>query len=136
MKINITISLDKELVERLKEENNYSDLINREVKAYYDGVEAYNIKKLKKKRVETKQILKEKRKELKEINKKIEKVETKEARILKITKKYPSYVFKIMEGCDTQAKFWTIFRDDKILRRYKWLELKKLFNNLKGGGGL
>ena len=134
MKINITISLDREIVEKLKEENNYSELINRELKAFYDGVEAYSFKKLKQKQAEIKRFLKEKRKNLKEINQKIQKVETKEAQILKITKKYPQYVFKIIEGCSTQAKFWIIFRGDDVLKKYSWIEMKKLFKSLKGGG--
>jgi len=133
MKINITITLDKEIVERLKEENNYSDLINREMKAYYDGVEAYSLKKLKQKQVEIKRFLKQKRKEVKQINQKIEKIEGKELEILKLVKKYPEYVIKLVGGIKKERNLFQIYQTDKELKKIGWKETKNIFKKLKGG---
>jgi len=133
MKINITITLDKEIVEKLKEENNYSDLINREMKAYYDGVEAYSLKKLKQKQVEIKRFLKQKRKEVKQINQKIEKIEGKELEILKLVKKYPEYVIKLVGGIKKERNLFQIYQTDKELKKIGWKETKNIFKKLKGG---
>jgi len=134
MKINITISLDSEIVEKLKAENNYSDLINREMKAYYEGVSSYNLKKLKQKQAELKKIVKESRKEAKIINQKIEKIETNEAKILRLVKNYPKNVIKIVEGSESEKKLWVNYQTTKILREIGWKNIKQLFKDLKGGG--
>lgn len=133
MKINITITLDKEIVEKLKEENNYSDLINREMKAYYDGVEAYSLKKLKQKQAEIKRLFKQKRKEEKEIKQKIEKIETKESKILKFVKKYPDKIIKLISGIEKERNLFQIYQNDSELRKLGWKTTKEIFKNLKGG---
>lgn len=138
MKINITISLDKEIVERLKEENNYSVLINKEIKAYYEGVESLNLKKLKQKYTEIKRILKEKRREAREMIRKIEKIEQKESRILKITSSLSAETIKIIRGCRNLMTLLELYKTKdprmKFLKKYQWMELKNFFNYVKGGG--
>lgn len=78
MKATLTISLDTDLIEKLRKENNYSDLINKEMKAYYDVETIKNLKDLKKKQVEIKGILKENRKKLRDIDVNIEIIDKKE----------------------------------------------------------
>ena len=77
MKTNITISLDSEIVRRLKAETNYSDLINEQMKGFYSVKTCENEQILKTNLAKTKQILKENRKKRREI----------EAVLLKIDKK-------------------------------------------------
>ena len=61
-KQNLTISLDQELVEKLKEETNYSDVINEQMKGFYAVKSCENVEVLKLNLAKTKQILKENRK--------------------------------------------------------------------------
>lgn len=133
MKINITISLDSEIVERLKAESNYSELINKEIKAYYEGVLSNNLKKLKQKQAELKKILKESRKEAKIINQKIEKIETNESKFLRLVKTYPNNVIRIVENSESEMKLWANYQTTKILREIGWKNIKKLYKDLKGG---
>jgi D-hexose-6-phosphate mutarotase len=78
MKTTITISLDQELVYKLKEENNYSDLINMHMNAYYNVKDVQNIQILKQNLEKSKVIVKENRKKQREIIKTIEKLKQKE----------------------------------------------------------
>ena len=82
MKTTITICLDQELVLKLKEENNYSDIINQQIKAYYNIKDVQNIGILKENLAKTKQIIKENHKKQREIVKLIEKLKEKEKNIL------------------------------------------------------
>lgn len=140
MKINITISLEKEIVERLKEEDNYSELINREIKAYYEGVESLNLKRLKQKHAEIKLILKQKRRESREVGRNIEKLEQKESRILKITTKLSPETIKIIRGCSSVVILRELYKTKdprmKFLKKYGWMELRKFYDFVKGGGQL
>jgi len=77
MKQNITISIDQEVVYKLKGENNYSDVVNEQMKSYYAVRSCENLVTLRQNLTKTKQILKENRKKRREI----------EAQILKIEKK-------------------------------------------------
>jgi len=85
MKSNLTLSLDTELVAKLKREKNYSDLINEQMKGYYDVKCIESLQVLKENQQKTKQIIKENRKRLKEIDKNILKIKEKEKIILKET---------------------------------------------------
>jgi len=84
MKHNITISLDHEIVSKLKQENNYSDVINEQMKAFYEEESIENIQILKEKLVKTKQIIKESNKKRRDIEKHMEKLRIKEKRILNL----------------------------------------------------
>ena len=86
MKINITISLDKEIVMKLKEESNYSDVINEQMKGYYDVKLIDNLEILNQKLAEIKQNLKISRKKRRVI----------EESIAKITKKHKLFKKKML----------------------------------------
>ena len=76
MKNNITISLDDEIVRKLKAETNYSDVINEQMKGYYDVKLIDNLEILNQKLTEIKQnskILRKKRRVIEENIAKIDK---------------------------------------------------------------
>jgi len=76
MKNNITISLDSEIVLKLKAESNYSDVINEQMKGYYDVKLIDNLEILNQKLTEIKQnskILRKKRRVIEENIAKIDK---------------------------------------------------------------
>ena len=87
MKTTITICLDQELVFKLKEESNYSDIINQQIKAYYDIKDVQNIGILKENLAKTKQIIKENHKKQREIVKLIDNLKKKEKEVVSICKK-------------------------------------------------
>ena len=134
MKINVTISLDEGVVYKLKAQNNYSNLVNDQLKAYFEGVEEFNLGKLKEKQAKTKQIIKKSIAEAKVLDLKIKKIEEKESKILSLGRKYPDIVFKYIDSSTDVMKFYAFFRSDHKLKRYTWMELKKLYNQMKGGG--
>lgn len=134
MKINLTISLDEGIVYKLKAQNNYSNVVNDQLLRYFGGVEEFNLTKLKQKQAEINGILKKSRAEAKVLGLKIKKIEEKESKFLSLGRKYPDIVFKYIESCDNVMKFYSFFRSDPNLKQYTWIELKKLFNEMKGGG--
>ncbi|MBR9679357.1 MAG: hypothetical protein GON13_03760 [Nanoarchaeota archaeon] len=77
MKAIITISLDTELIKKLKGESNYSDVINEQMKGYYDVKLIDNLEILNEKLVEIKQNLKFSRKKKRVIEESITKIEKK-----------------------------------------------------------
>ncbi len=77
MKNNITISLDSEIVLKLKAETNYSDVINEQMKGYYAVKTCENAETLKLNLAKTKQILKENRKKRREIEEQLNKIDKK-----------------------------------------------------------
>ena len=78
MKSIITISLDQEIIKFLKEETNYSDVINEELKARYTLKKIENLEVLNKKLAEIKQNMKIFRKKRRIIEDNIEKITQKE----------------------------------------------------------
>ena len=82
MKTIITISLDTEIVKLLKAETNYSDLINQEMKGYYDVKKIENLEFLNKKLAEIKQNLKISRKKRRDVEETINKI-TKKQKLFK-----------------------------------------------------
>ncbi len=86
MKSNITLSLDVDLIKQLKQEDNYSDLVNEQIKAYYDVRDVENLRLLQQNLLKTKQILKENRKKERQIKATIEKIKSKEKDILEKTR--------------------------------------------------
>ena len=87
MKTNITISLDLEIVRKLKAEKNHSDLINEQMKGYYDVKLIENKELLNQKLSEIKQILKISRKKKRDIDDLLDKIEKKDRKIKKFLKK-------------------------------------------------
>ena len=87
MKNNITISLDSEVVKKLKAEKNYSDLINEQMKGYYDVKLIENKELLIQKQQEIKQILKISRKKKRDIDDLLNKIDKKDRKIKKFLKK-------------------------------------------------
>ena len=87
MKTNITISLDPEIVRKLKAEPNYSDLINEQMKGYYDVKMISSKEVLNQKLVEIKQILKENRKKKRDIDDILNKIDRKDRKIKKFLRK-------------------------------------------------
>ena len=86
MKAIITISLDTELIKKLKAESNYSDVINEQMKGYYDVKQIDNLEILNEKLAEIKQNLKISRKKRRII----------EESIAKITKKHKLFKKKML----------------------------------------
>jgi len=78
MKNNITISIDSEIVRKLKEESNYSDVINEQMKGYYAVKTCENVEILRLNLAKTKQILKENRKKRREIEAVLSKIDKKQ----------------------------------------------------------
>ena len=87
MKSNITISLDPEIVKKLKAEINYSDLINEQMKGYYNVKLVENKEALDQKLLEIKQILKISRKKKRDIDDMLNKIEKKDRKIKKFLRK-------------------------------------------------
>lgn len=87
MKSTINISLDTEIIAKLREEHNYSDLINREMDGYYNSDKSENVVFLKQKLAEIKQISKINNKKKRLIEKKLLKIREKEKKILEKRKK-------------------------------------------------
>ena len=78
MKTNITITIDEEIARKLRAETNFSDLINEQMKGYYDVKKIENIEFLNQKLVEIKQILKKNRKKRRDVEETIEKINQKQ----------------------------------------------------------
>jgi len=132
MKVTKPFCVDSDLLDELSKIN-ASDLVNSLLRDHFDGKNSMNLGKLKQKLSKNLQKKKVLLKETRELRRKIAKIEEKEAKILKISKQYPPYVFKIIDGCKNLPALFATFRHDKTLKEFGWMELKKLFNNLKGG---
>lgn len=78
MKQTITISLDREIIDELKKENNYSNAINEQLKAMYNTNKSKNLEILNKNLEESLKELKKTRKKVKEIKESIGEIKKKE----------------------------------------------------------
>ncbi len=72
------MSLDIEVIEELKKEKNYSNIVNEEMLMYFNNKNSRNLSVLYNKLTETKQFIKEKRKKARELTKKIDHIKLKE----------------------------------------------------------
>ena len=90
---------------------------------------------MKQKQAQLKKILKESSKEVKVINQLIEKIETKESKILRLVKTYPKLVIKIVAGSPNEKNLWANYQTTKILKDIGWKNIKQLHKDLKGGVG-
>jgi len=133
MKVTKPFCVDADLIDELTKVN-ASELVNSLLLEHFDDKNSMNLGKLKRKLSENLQKKRVLLKETRDLRVKITKIEEKEAKILKISKKYSDYVFKVIDGCDDVMKFFASFRSDDKLKKYQWRELKQLFKNLKGGG--
>lgn len=134
MKINITISMDEDVVHYLKGQTNYSKLANDVLKEYIEGISDNDLPKLKEKLAKINQKQAKNRRRKKEITQKIKKIKEKESKILNLSKKYPDIVFKSIESCKTTMELYNLFRSGDDLKKFRWVDLKKLFIEMKGGG--
>jgi len=94
MKSTLTISLDTDLIELLRKEDNYSDAINQQLRGFYFGDRCDNIKILRENKREIEQKLKQMRKKAREIDKKLQKIVDNERKIAekkKIIEVFPRY---------------------------------------------
>lgn len=87
MKQSITICLDSELVAQLKEEENYSNVINEQIKALYNVKQCKNLSKLQQDLKELKQEIKQKRKKQREIEQNISEIRGNEKKTLELLQK-------------------------------------------------
>ena len=78
MKINITLSLDEEIVRLLKETSNYSKLVNEQMEVFFRTSSVRNKKILKQNLADIKQLVREKNKKRREIEKQLIKIAEKE----------------------------------------------------------
>jgi molybdopterin converting factor small subunit len=81
MKTNLTLSLDVEIVQKLKKEDNYSDVVNEQIKGFYNVKNIESVEILEQKLIETKKKIRENNKEKREIVKNIEKIKEKERKM-------------------------------------------------------
>lgn len=87
MKTNITLSLDRDIVDDLQREDNYSNLVNEQMKAFFNIKSLDSIAFLKSELKKIKQILKENKKKKREIEAQMEKIRKKEKKTLENSKK-------------------------------------------------
>lgn len=137
MKINITLSLDESVVYWLKGQNNYSNVANEALKDQIDADSDTNLQKLSKILEETKQIIKKTRAKERVLKQKIEKVKQKESRILKLYNSVPAKVLQDIQSFKNLTVITLRNRYDAIYKKnydIKWMDLKKVFEEVKGGG--
>lgn len=86
MKCNITLCLDEEIIKKLKKEDNQSEAVNEQMKAYYNIKDVQNLRFLKENLSKIKQESKENRRKEREIKSQIAKIELKEKEIIQKTR--------------------------------------------------
>jgi len=97
MKTNLTLSLDSDIAIKLKRESNYSDLVNEQIKLYYDANQINNQQILRENLQKIKQNIRESNKKRREIEAKIAKIKQKEEYILEKVKSRPALIKRITE---------------------------------------
>lgn len=135
MKVNITLSLDEEVVHYLRGQKDYSPLANKVLKEYIEGAETENLLKLKQKLVEINQKQAKDRRLKKEIVTKIKKITEKERKILKITRGLNEREMELLKNCDSRIKLSLIYKQTS-LKNHKFIDVKKIWTELKGGGAI
>lgn len=140
MKINITISLDEDLIYKLKLESNYSNVVNECVRSFYDDKSTENLQILSKKLAEIEQKARVIKRSKIEINKKIKKVKEKESRILNLVKGINKKALDLLIECRSVAVLKAHYNANRPsdpraydLQRHRWIDLKKAYEELKGG---
>lgn len=140
MKINITISLDEDIVNRVKQENNYSQMINEQLRTYYDDKNTENLAILNKKLAEIEKKAREIKRNKMEINKKIKKVKEKESRILNLVSGISKNGLALMMECSSSAVLKAHHTANRPsdpraydLQKHNWIDIKKAYQEMKGG---
>jgi hypothetical protein len=139
MKINITLSMDEDVVHYLKGQENYSKLANDIIKEYIEGISDNDLPKLKQKLEEIKQKQAKNRRKKKEITQKIKKIKEKESKILKIYQTVPQKIIRDIQSFPNinivtlRSRFDSIYKKESNV---KWMDIKKVFEEVKGGGTL
>lgn len=132
MKVTKPFCIDDDLVSELSKVN-ASELVNSLLREHIDDKNSMSLSKLNTKLSENLQKKSILLREIRDLRRKIAQIKEKEAKILKFSKQYPDYVFKIINGCESLPKFFSIYRGDDKLKQYPWMDMKKLFNEVKGG---
>lgn len=137
MKSTITLSLDLDIIDKLKEEKNYSDLTNEQLKAYYNVKQCENLSILKQNLAKIKQIIKENKKKEKEIIQIINKIEDKNKKFLdNIDKRYPEDLIKKLKSIQNLDYDHALsLAEDYNLIKFNigGFKIIKLWESLKGG---
>lgn len=137
MKSTITLSLDLDIIDKLKEEKNYSDLTNEQLKAYYNVKHCENLVILKQNLAKIKQIIKENKKKEKEIIQIINKIEDKNKKFLdNIDKRYPEDLIKKLKSIQNLDYDHALsLAEDYNLIKFNigGFKIIKLWESLKGG---
>jgi hypothetical protein len=107
MKINKYISLDEDIFHKLQREDNASELVNRQMREYYDVKSCKSIEQIKNNLSEIKQILKDNRRKERILNKEIYNIQKKNKEFLtNIQGRYPKELLdqlKKIENLDYEA---------------------------------
>jgi hypothetical protein len=104
MKSRINVSLDEEIIEKLRVEENYSDVINKQLKEYYLGTKTENLQKLSEKLANLKKTSKETLKSMREIKNQIAKIKEKEEVVLSKFKSREKLILAIEEKRERALK--------------------------------
>ena len=141
MKINITLSLDEDVVYWLKEKTNYSKLANDIILEYIEGEQGQNIQKLSANLAKIKQNIKIERRKASEIDKKIKKIKEKESKILKLVTGIDKNALSLMMECSSSAVLKAHYQANRPsdpraygLQKHPWLKVKQAYEEMKGGG--
>jgi D-hexose-6-phosphate mutarotase len=137
MKINKYISIDEDIFYKLKKETNASDIINKQLRAYYNVKDCENIEILKQNLYKIKQINKENRKKEKEIASKLLKLDQKNKDFFeKIKIRYPEDLvnkLKKIENLDYEAALALALEFDLPNRGIGGVKMIKIWEEIKNG---
>jgi len=131
MKVTKPFCIDADLLENLKKVN-ASELVNRLLTEHIEGKDDKNLSKLKQKLNENlikKRVLLKKTRDLRI---KIREIEIKEQKILSLSKKFPEKILKEIENSRSLVALHIAHRSGE-LKNYNWMDVKKIFYELKGG---
>lgn len=137
MKINKYISIDEDIFKQLSREDNASDLINKQLKAYYNIKNCENIEILEQNLCKIKQINKENRKKEKEIASKLLKLNQKNKEFFERFKQcYPKGLLdklKKIENLDYDTALAIALEFDLQNRGIGGVKLIKIWEGIKDG---
>jgi hypothetical protein len=132
MKGNITVSIDIGLIEQLKKETNYSELINKITQEHYEVGRSKNLAILNEIFDKKRQEMKKLRKEIKEIRGEIAQINKKEKEILNVFKNLDPDQKKRLEELEFFSMTWWRY-NRKDFKGFTFEEISKIYRELKGG---
>jgi hypothetical protein len=140
MKFNKQVGFDEDIFERLQQELNASEVINGQMRAYYNVKQCKNIALLKQNLTIIKQIIKDNRKKEKEITREIEKIEREDRKLYEdLTGSYPEEFIKKLksiENLDYDAALSLAQKFELHRRGIGGVKVIKLWEKLKGGSNV